>query len=106
MKILVTGGKGFIGSKIVEMLSNDGHHLIVVDNHDTYDIMTTEELHKLYDWRTRNWKAKNVTLINGDVLDRLVCLKAFSPEINLPLTSIRVDCGKFVSIYGNTLSKE
>ena len=25
MKILVTGGKGFIGSKIVEMLSNDGH---------------------------------------------------------------------------------
>ena len=89
MKILVTGGKGFIGSKIVEMLSNDGHHLIVVDNHDTYDIMTTEELHKLYDWRTRNWKAKNVTLINGDVLDRLVCLKAFShnPDIVIHLAT-------------------
>ncbi len=27
MKILVTGGKGFIGSKIVEMLSNDGTRL-------------------------------------------------------------------------------
>jgi len=89
MKILVTGGKGFIGSKIVEMLSNHGHHLIVVDNHDTYDIMTTEELHKLYDWRTRNWKAKNVTLINGDVLDRLVCLKAFShnPDIVIHLAT-------------------
>lgn len=89
MKILVTGGKGFIGSKIVEMLSNDAHHLIVVDNHDTYGIMTTEELHKLYDWRTRNWKAKNVTLINGDVLDRLVCLKAFShnPDIVIHLAT-------------------
>ena len=43
MKILVTGGKGFIGSKIVEMLSND-HKVTVVDNHDTYGIMTKQEL--------------------------------------------------------------
>ena len=43
MKILVTGGKGFIGSKIVEMLSNDGHKVTVVDNHDTYGIMTKQE---------------------------------------------------------------
>ena len=47
MKILVTGGKGFIGSKIVEMLSKD-HKVTVVDNHDTYGIMTKEELNKLY----------------------------------------------------------
>ena len=38
MKILVTGGKGFIGSKIVEMLSVD-HKITVVDNNDTYNIM-------------------------------------------------------------------
>ena len=63
MKILVTGGKGFIGSKIVEMLSNDGHKVTVVDNHDTYGIMTKQELNKLYQWRTRNWKAKNVSVI-------------------------------------------
>ena len=52
MKILVTGGKGFIGSKIVEMLSNDGHKVTVVDNNDTYGIMTKEELNKLNQWRT------------------------------------------------------
>ena len=89
MKILVTGGKGFIGSKIVEMLSNDGHKVTVVDNHDTYGIMTKEELNKLYQWRTRNWKAENVSVIRGDILDRLVCLKAFShnPDIVIHLAT-------------------
>ena len=88
MKILVTGGKGFIGSKIVEMLSQD-HKVTVVDNHDTYGIMTKQELDKLYQWRTRNWKAENVSMIPGDILDRLVCLKAFShnPEIVIHLAT-------------------
>ena len=88
MKVLVAGGKGFIGSKIVEMLSKD-HKVTVVDSHDTYGIMTKEELNKLFVWRTRNWNAKNVTMIQGDVLDRLVCLKAFSsnPDIVIHLAT-------------------
>ena len=32
MKILVTGGAGFIGSHIVDLLVNDGHDVFVVDN--------------------------------------------------------------------------
>ena len=89
MKILVTGGKGFIGSKIVEMLSKDGHKVTVVDNHDTYGIMTKQELDKLYKWRTRNWIAENISMIPGDILDRLICLKAFShnPEIVIHLAT-------------------
>lgn len=89
MKILITGGKGFIGSKIVEMLSNEGHSIIVVDNEDTYGIMSKPELHKLYQWRMRNWKNKNIQIINGDILDRLVCLKAFShnPDIVIHLAT-------------------
>ena len=88
MKILITGGKGFIGSKIVEMLCKD-HKITVVDNEDTYDIMSKEQLSKLYAWRTRNWNTNNVQVITGDVLDRLVCLKAFShnPDIVIHLAT-------------------
>ena len=88
MKILVTGGKGFIGSKIVEMLSAD-HQVTVVDNSDTYNIMSNTELQKLYTWRMRNWNSKNVQIIDGDVLDRLICLKAFShnPDIVIHLAT-------------------
>ena len=83
MKFLITGGLGFIGTKVIEKLSNEGHKITVVDNKDTYDIISTAELDRLIKWRTRNWIWKNVSLIPGDLLDRDVCLKAFStrPDI-------------------------
>jgi len=60
-----------------------------VDNEDTYDIMTKEQLGNLYKWRTRNWNPKNVQVIKGDVLDRLVCLQAFShnPDVVIHLAT-------------------
>jgi nucleoside-diphosphate-sugar epimerase len=79
MKFLITGGLGFIGSGIIEKLSNDGHNIVCVDNKDTYDIISSVELNKLIAWRTRNWEYKNVSVINGDLLDRNVCLRAFKP---------------------------
>ena len=32
MKILVTGGGGFIGSHLCEKLVHDGHKVIIIDN--------------------------------------------------------------------------
>ena len=78
MKLLITGGLGFIGSKIIEKLTNDGHDVICVDNKDTYDIISKDNLDKLINWRTRNWVNKKVTLIDGDLLNQMVCLKAFN----------------------------
>ena len=64
MKFLITGGKGFIGSYIVEQLSRE-HQVTVLDSSDTYGILSKEELFKLYEWRQRNWT--KVTMINGDI---------------------------------------
>lgn len=89
MKYLITGGLGFIGSKIIEKLSNEGHYIYCVDNEDTYDIISKEELKKLMSWRKRNWNHKNVLEVNGDILDRMVCLKAFSakPDVVIHLAT-------------------
>ena len=35
MKILVTGGAGFIGSNLVERLINNDHSVIVLDNYSS-----------------------------------------------------------------------
>jgi len=89
MKYLITGGLGFIGSKIIEKLSNDGHSVICVDNKDTYDILTEGQLDKLIKWRTRDWDNKKVSVITGDILDRDVCLRAFKsrPDIVIHLAT-------------------
>lgn len=88
MKILVTGGKGFIGSRIVERLSND-HSVYVIDNNETYGLVSKKELNRLHKWRTRNWKWKNIIDMVGDVCDRGVCLRAFShhPDVVIHLAT-------------------
>ena len=86
MNILITGGKGFIGSYIVEELSKE-HQVTVLDNSETYGILSKEELSKLYKWRQRNWG--KVIAMEGDVCDRMDCLKVFrsNPDIVIHLAA-------------------
>jgi len=65
LKILVTGGEGFIGSWIVEKLSQIGHRITTLDSRETYDIIDRDSLDKIYQWRQRNWK--RVRKISGNV---------------------------------------
>ena len=75
MKILVVGGFGFIGSKIVELLSNAKHDVRVMDNSETYGVIAKSDLQKLYSYRQRNWK--KIHTFDGDVTDRDDVLRAF-----------------------------
>jgi len=65
LKILVTGGEGFIGSWVVENLSHMGHRVTSFDNGSTYDLMTRDDHDALCQWRQRNWK--RVRRLQGDV---------------------------------------
>lgn len=87
MRFLVTGGLGFIGSRIVERLIEMEHEVIVLDNKETYGVITPEELSKLYSWRQRNWK--NVYQKPGDVTSQDDVLNAFKnrPDYVIHLAS-------------------
>ena len=59
MRILVTGGAGFIGSHLCERLVKDGHSVTVIDNFSTGRASNLSSLEGL----------ANFTLIEGSILD-------------------------------------
>lgn len=65
MKILVTGGAGFIGSHVTDMYLNKGHEVVVIDN------LTTG---------TRNNVHKNAVFYKADIRDMKEISRIFQKE--------------------------
>jgi UDP-glucose 4-epimerase len=93
MKILVTGGQGFIGSHIVDKLVDLGHDVLVIDNN-------TSEIHEEF---LKNPKAQYVNADCADYDRTLTCYyyadivyhcaaeSRIQPSINNPLLSVRTN---------------
>ncbi len=60
MKILVTGGAGFIGSHVVDQLVEAGHEVVVVDNLSTGRITNLNPKAKLYQVDIRSQELEKV----------------------------------------------
>jgi UDP-glucose 4-epimerase len=70
MKVLITGGAGFVGSHLADRLLKDGHHIAVIDNYAT--------------GRRDNLSAhRNLTVVEGTIADANLVnalFKEFQPE--------------------------
>jgi len=65
-KILVTGGAGFIGSHLCELLLQKGHHVVAIDNLSTGRLDNIQHL-----LQTQGFQFVRETITNSQVLDRL-----------------------------------
>jgi nucleoside-diphosphate-sugar epimerase len=68
MKILVTGGLGFIGHNVVALLESQGHTCIIADTQTTYGIIPADELAYLIAERRRKINTDRIYQI--DIADR------------------------------------
>ena len=66
-KVIVTGGAGFIGSHLTELLLSRGYHVIIIDDLSTGKIVNIEPL----------LKSMRVELIQGSILDLHLLQESF-----------------------------
>jgi len=87
MRILVTGGLGFIGHNVVAQLEDLEHDVLIVDNMTDYGVIPNAELNQLIEERTSHISSVchpyNIT--DGERLENV--FRTFEPELVIHLAS-------------------
>ena len=87
MKILVTGGAGFIGHNVVRLLEQQGHECIVIDTCTDYGFIPKEELTYLIDNRLNriNAQIRKIDIREGTFVDTI--FKTYKPDVVIHMAS-------------------
>ena len=89
MKILVTGGAGFIGTNLIERLVKEGHEVVSIDNYDS----GVAENH-IDNVKYINADIETIEYIKGDDFDlcfHLAALSRIQPSFENPTDTFRVN---------------
>ena len=89
MKILITGGLGFIGHELVRCLRVRDHEVWVIDNMTNYDFIPLEQMMKLFQLRMGDHRNQVPTRM-VDIRDQQAVEKtfdAFRPDVVIHLAS-------------------
>ncbi len=87
MKVLVTGGAGFIGHNVVRILESQGHECIVIDTCTDYGFIPKEELTYLVDRRLKriNSQVRKIDIREGTFVDTI--FKTYRPDVVIHMAS-------------------
>ena len=98
MKILVTGGVGFIGTNLIKRLVEDGHEVVSLDNYTTGNIENEQDGCKyinceLSDDIARHgaWGLAHFQLDKPDVIFHLAALARIQPSFDTPVESFKAN---------------
>jgi CDP-paratose 2-epimerase len=67
MKLLVTGGGGFVGSHVAEYYARKGEDVVVFDNLSRAELLNKSIRGMLYNWNYLREKYPKVKLVKGDI---------------------------------------
>jgi len=83
--ILVTGGSGFIGSHLVEMLLNRNHRVLVLDDLSSGSVKNIEHLryHPRFEFMPENINASHILIEMVDLADVIIHLAATVGVFNI-----------------------
>ena len=87
MKILVTGGAGFIGHNVVRQLEQLDHECLILDTHTDYGFVPSEENKYLIDHRLRRVKAtcKLIDIRHPTYIESII--ESFRPDVLIHMAS-------------------
>jgi UDP-glucose 4-epimerase len=96
MKILVTGGAGFIGSHLSEKLISDGHKVTVIDSLSTGQTSNLSRLDRLNGFEFVNGTILDAKLLNSlvkesDYIFHLAAAVGVFNIVNNPLASLQIN---------------
>lgn len=93
MNIIVTGGAGFVGSNLTDILIGQGHHVLVVDNLATGSINNINSKAEFVNWDIRN--NLDIHPIIGyykpDIIYHIAALARIQPSFGRPYDTIDVN---------------
>ena len=82
MKILVTGGAGFIGTNLIKKLLNEGHDIISIDNYNTGLVSNHQDGVEYINFDIRN--IDNYSYWKPDMIYHLAAIARIQPSFEKP----------------------
>ena len=90
MKVMVTGGAGFIGSHLIKRLLKDGHNVVSLDNYSTGKEENHQEGCKYVDADIRDVIDFDYFMEDVDVVYHLAALARIQPSFKNPANTLEV----------------
>ena len=91
MKMLVTGGAGFIGTNLIKRLLKDGHEVVSVDNYSTGKKENEQEGCKYFKVDICDYKSFDNFIEDLDLVFHLAALPRIQPSFKDPLITFKTN---------------
>ena len=105
MRVLVTGGVGFVGSNLIEKLHKQGHEVISVDNYSTGKKENEHSFCEYHNVDLQEHPLEYVKMKKPDIIYHLAAKARILPSIQNPLHTMKNNVDSMIHVLDYARSK-